>query len=417
MLNDAQVRQSVSYVVTPLVAATWRLRPGGRRPVDLEAADFARMAFIEKLQWSQIVERVIGDYATYGFSLNELTDDVRPIDRQRFPLHPGGGYGIVPTGIHEISARTLYRWNQAKGATTQLASIQQYVPGSDAEAAGYRTIPADRIIRWTYKQEGANFEGFPVLRSAFAAWKLKLAFMTIWAIKHERLGVGTPVAIAAAEVSDADLAAAEKALKEMRANARGYIVLPNGWTFEWKGATASDGTNLELALQICNIEIAMNVAAGFMLLGLTGAAGSYALGSTQQGQYHLAEVSHARFLEAGLNVGADGWGAIERIVRLNYGEDVALPTLEARNLPTTDWAQRLPQLINAVNAGLITADDALEDELREILEVNPRDPSTARLSKTLPPTPGDVQPDAEEPPEAPAEAPSEETLSEQGTEP
>lgn len=406
MLRDPHVRQSLSYVYAPLLAATWRFRPASDSPLDREAAAFAQWCFVEQLNWHEIIKRTVADYCAYGFALAELTDESLPVPEGRFPLHRGGGFGIVPTDAHQIPAWTVDRWGQSKSAPSRVASVTQYVQGSDGEEIGYRTIPADRVVRWTWDQEGANFEGSPILRSAYAPWRMKNAFQTIWAMKHERLGMPAPVAIASETATDDDIDEVENVLKEMRANSRGYAVLDNGWTFKWEGSGDSNASNLELAIQICNQDIAYNVSAGFMLLGLTGKSGSYALGATQQGQYHLAELAQARFLLSGWNLGYDDWSPVERIIRLNYGDDVGLPTLEARNLPTSPWSERIPLAINAANVGLITPDAKTEDAIREMLEFDPHDASTARprggaqTSTALMPTARDKQPDKVAPDDA-----------------
>lgn len=378
MMTEARVGQSVSYRTAPLSSATWRFRPASKSPRDREAADYASWAFLEQLPWASSVERIVGDYSTFGFSLSEMTDDYRPVPTDRFPLHPGGGRGIVPTGLHEVPCNTVKRWHQKKDSPSQLESVVQYLPGSDVETAGEVTIPADRLLRWSRKQTGANFEGIPMLRGAFAAWKMKTAFRTIAAIKHERRGVGTPVAIAGENATDADIDAVELALAGMRANEKGELVLPNGWTFTWEGGSQSDETNIEAAISACDQEFAVNASAGFMELGLTTNSGSYALGSTQQGHYHLSIVGDSRFLSEGFNLGFDGTSPVKRIIQLNYGEDVGVPVLEARNLPTSNWSERIPLLINATNVGLITPDEPLEDELRQALEFDPHDEESAR---------------------------------------
>jgi hypothetical protein len=373
MMRDGHVRQSGSYVTSPQLAATWRFRPGGKRPIDREAADFATWCVTERIKWAEILKRTILDYFAHGFALVELTDDYAPIPVGRFPLHPGGGRGVVITGAHQIPGWSVHRWIQSKASTSQIAAVEQYVQGSDGEDAGYRTIPAERLLRFTWDQEGADFAGFALLRSAYAPWKMKIAFQTILAMKHERLGLPVPVATAAEGASDPDIDAVEAILGEMRANARGALVLDYGWTFKWEGATASDGSNLEMAIATCNQDIAYAVSAAYMLLGLTGKSGSYALGSTQQGQYHLATKAQAGFFAGVWNLGSDGWSPIERLTRLNYGTDVAAPILEARNLPTSNWADRIPMVINAKVAGLIRTDARTEDTIREVLELDPYD--------------------------------------------
>ena len=346
--------------------------------MDREIADFCTWAFLERISWDQILRRIVTGYAADGFSLSEMTDDFVPIPVGRFPAHAGNGRGICPTGFHEIPANTITNWYQSKADPTQLHSVRQWLHGSDVEPSGYRDVPADRIVRLTYEQQGAYFPGLPLLRSAYGPWKLKIAFQAIDAIKHERTGVGFPIVTAAENSTDEDLDAAEKILAEMRSHQKGYLVLPFGYTFTWAGSTTSDGTNINEAIERCNKDIAINVMAGWSLLGLTGKTGSYALGETQQGAYHLSTVAHAKFVGDAFSIGFDGWSAVDRTVKLNYGNDAIAPRLEARNLPTRNWADVIPVLNASTTAGLITPDDPLEEEVREALQFGPRDETTSR---------------------------------------
>ncbi len=69
---------------------------------------------------------------------------------------------------------------------------------------------------------------------------------------------------------------------------------------------------------------------------------------------------------------------MEKIVRLNYGEGIQVPRLEARNLPTRNWSEIAQTVFNGVQVGAITADDALEETLRDSMQLDPHDPLTAR---------------------------------------
>ncbi len=403
MLRDAHVRQSLGYVFSPLLAATWRFKPASKEPIDREIADAATWAFVERMTWTQILKMLVRDYGAYGFALREITDDALPIPTARFTNHPGGGIGILPTGILDLPANTITRWHQSKKDPRQLESVEQYSPYSDVEQAGTRTISADRILRISYEQEGAQFTGFPILRSAYAPWKGKIAFLTIRAIKHDRFGVGEPIASAGERATDEERDAAEIILANMRTHAKGYGVFPNGWTIQWAGTTQSDGTNIDQAIASCDIDIAVNVACGFQMLGVKSTSGTYGLGETQQGVYHLAEVGHAKLVCDAFNIGFDGWSPVRRFVDLNYGPQYATPMLRALYLPTRDWHEVIKALVAAAQQRLITPDEPLEDEIREMAQVGPRDAKTARKPEP-PPMPFGAKPpivddDAEEPPE------------------
>lgn len=378
MMRDAHVRKSIDYVTDPLRAATWNFKPASTSPLHMEQARYCNWNFFVRLPWDWIVKRIVSDYTVDGFSCSEVTDDYADIPRDRFPLHPGRGRGVVVTGIHQIPGNTVYRWFPKSENSLELDHIQQWQPYNDVERVGFRDVPADRILRLTYDQKGSYFAGMALLRSAYGAWKMKKTFEVIDAIKHERRGVGTPHVILPEEVSEEDIEAAERTLEQMRTNAKGYAIFPFGFTLAWDTGGKSTGTDTNVAISRCDIAIAHNVSAGFMLLGLTGGSGSYGLSFTQKSQYHLSTVGHSKFVGSAFTLGCDGWSPVHRLLELNYGRVDEVPTLEARNLPTRDWAEVLPQLINSKNANLITADDPLEDELRDIFQVGPRDPSTAR---------------------------------------
>jgi hypothetical protein len=380
MWTDPHVRQSVAYISDPLCAATWIFKPASDSSLDIEIADFCTWAFFEQLDWETILQRIVISYCRDGFSLSEPMDDMLPIPVDRFPSHPGAGIGLVPTDFAEIPANTAYRFFQQQDKPSLLGQLQQYRPYSDVEGSGFNDVPSSHILRLTWQQEGANFVGVPPLRSAYGPWKLKIAFQTIEAIAHERSSVPIPMANMPDNPGDEDVKAAMDILAEMRANPKSYALWPFGYKFEWATSGRDTTQNLAIAIERCNKDIAINVSAGFMLLGLTGKTGSFALGSTQQSQYHLGVVKHAKFISNRLTLGSDGWSPVERIVRMNYGPGVPIPRAIVKNLPTKNWNDVVPMLINATNTNppLITVDDALEDEVRDVLQFGPRDPETAR---------------------------------------
>lgn len=378
MLRDAHVRMSLSYVFNPLLAATWRFKAASKEPIDREIADAATWAFVERLPWTSILRMLVRGYGADGFALREITDDVLPFPANRFPHHAGGGSGVLPTGVLDIPANTVYRWHQSQQNSRKLRAITQYVPSSDVDGYGLKEISADRLLRISYEQEGANFPGLAILRSAYGPWAAKHAFETIRAIKHNRLGIGEPIATAAEDASDDELDAVELILANLHAHEKGYAVLPPGWTVNWFGSTQSDGTNIDQAIAACCIDIALNVACGFQMLGVKSTSGTYGLGETQTGAYHLAEVGHAKLIEDAWTIGFDDFSPVRRFVDLNYGTQYPTPRLQALYLPTRSWDDVIKNLVPAVQAKIVTPDGELEDEAREILQLGQRDDEGAR---------------------------------------
>ena len=375
--SDAHVRKSIEYVSGPLRAAHWSFEPAGSTDLDREVADFCRWAFFENINWDLALQHIL-KFKVYGFSLLEMTDDVKGIPATRFPNHPGGDQGVVITGLHHRPSWTLYQWHQSSQNPENIDAITQWIIGSDGEKAGFRRVPASRLIRFTDHQDGANFAGIASLRSAYGPWKMKLAFQIIESIRHEKCGVGVPTIRLPDGAVDEDIDAAQSILAELRAHSKGYLILPSGYDFTWETISSGDGTAINESIERCNRDIAVNVGAGFMLLGLTGKTGSFALATSQQGQFEIGLEGDARFIADVFNSGADGWSPIERIVRMNYGSDVRLPRMVVHQLPTRDWSKILPVVHNLTMSGVLTADDVTEGFVRQVLRMPPRDPTTAR---------------------------------------
>ncbi len=373
MDTDPHVRAGRSYIENPIAAGVPFFRPRNPdRPEDVEAARFQEMCWFERLSWGSIVNLACLAHRD-GFAFAELTDEARPIDRSRFPLHPGGGFGIVPTGLHHRPANTVQWWH-AKSNVAELASIDQWLPGMSPTTVN---IPADRLVRWTVGQEGANFAGRATYRHVYGAWKLKLAFVRILAMKLERQGLGVPHIELPEDADKTDIEAAKLILSAMRAHEKGYLITPFGYKFQWQQADRG-GDELLSAISICNRDIAYGFHAGHMMLGLETGSGAHALAQTQVGSYEVAVDRWAEWVLASLSRGVDGWSPVERLHRLNYGDRAGCPVIGVRNLPTRDWLKLAPVIWNGVICGAITADDALEDGLREAFRVAPRDARTAR---------------------------------------
>lgn len=382
MMRDPHVRMSLSTRISPVMAARWDFKPASRKAIDIEVADFCRHVFFERIRWRKFLREAQLGYHRDGFAVFEVTSDNKPISAERFPLHPGSGRGFVYTRIQHRPAPTITRWGQSFDEPTELEAVIQTIRGSDGEDPGQRVIPADAILRFTHEQEGANFAGLSTLRSAYGAWKVKTMLLLLDAMRHERQGVGFPsIKLPEKGVTPDDTSTAETILQEMRSHEKGYLILPHGYEFKWESVDTQD-TAIQAAIERCNRDIAFNTASSFMLLGQTGGGGSYALSETQAGQLAILVDQDARYIADTVNFGSDGWSPVERIVRMNYGPDVALPEIVSRNLPTKNWTQILPVIKDLVAANIVTADDQLEQIVRDIFDLPEYDPATARVNAT-----------------------------------
>lgn len=403
MMRDPHVRVSIEANLTPLSAATWDVSPASDEPLDLEVADFVRYSMLERLDFLSFVRTAVCDALRDGVSCWEFSDDARPIPRRRFPLHPGAGQGVVYTGVHHRPRFSIDRWIQAADDPANIDGFVQILPGSDTEPGGEREARISQgalVWRLTFDQQSCHFDGFPALRSAWGAFEKKRLLEILEGIFHERQSVGTPTLTIPKDASKEDRELATQQLRDWRSHESSYMLLLEGWKFEIAVAM-SQPTGIRQSIDAAVRDIAHNLNAAFMLLGSPGTSGSFALAQTQYGQFALSAETRTHQLEYGLNVGLDGWSPVERLVRLNYGADVELPRLVARNLPTKDFTAWFGVLPNLVSAKIITPDEKLEAYVRQAGSLPPRDPASAREAPTVPITPAPAAP--AEPPAEPAQ--------------
>ena len=365
MVRDPVVNRSHASLIGPLVDAFWDVDAASESPLDLEIADFVSHNLFERVSWARFVEQVL-TFIRYGVSLFEQTDELQPISTTRFPLHPGRGRGLVLTGLHHRPAPTIYEWVPNARNAAQLALLRQWSTGSDTETGGVVEIPASRLLRFTWEQEGANFRGFAPARAQYGAWKAKLVFLVLEMIKHEKAHVPTPVITLpdAQTAGEDEIAEAEAILVAYRSHEKGYVVLPGGYKLDLK--TIDGTTDIHETITRLDQYILFPFAANYEVLGQNG-TGSHALAGTQKSTQEIVLARFATFISDTLNIGADGWSLVERLVRANYGRDVALPRIVARSLPTRDWSKVLPHLRTLGEIGMLTPGYTTERFIRDVI--------------------------------------------------
>lgn len=368
MLRDTHVRKGVDAIRDPLLGATWDFEP---RPSDRDnalaeqVADFCRFCFFECNPWQSVLRNSLS-YLFDGWTVLEPTDDVVPISRDRFPASVMGDVGVVFTGLHHRPGWTFdadgFEANDEN--PLQLAALYQE----------NRQRKLDRFIRLTWEQNADDYTGMPLTRSIYWAYKAKKVLQLVEIMRHEREHMGVPT-IKLPEGATPDMEAeARKIAADIRANSRGYLVLPDGFDFEWSNTTTS--TDINATIERLNRDIAHLFGNGFTLLGSRGTSGSNALSETQMKAYMLSIDQHANFVSECFSRGQDGWSAVEHIVRLNFGDQAPVPQLVARNLPTRNYLESFTVLHNLLMSGGARADVPLRKTIREVMYLPPEDPNT-----------------------------------------
>lgn len=390
MMRDPYCRASVRMLVGNLLHGRYDFEaPKTVRSSQRELADelvrFSRWQWLERVAWKGLLAQLLRA-APDGFSIVEIEDANVPIDREAFPNHPGGGFAYVYTRFHHRPASTITRWRQSKACPTHLESVTQQLLGSDTEDARDVEIPASRFIRLTFDQEGANFPGLAVLRSASMDFKNKVILTLVQMMLFDRAGAGVPSMELPEGSSPDEYRKARQILEAIRAHEKNWMTLLPGMKFDWNIPNASGiAEAIDAAIRRCNEGIFANVDAQFLSLGASGkGGGSHALAEVQKSTHQLGVETRADELLAPLNFGSDGWSPIKRSIAMNYGEEIAetlTPRAIVRNLPSRDISGRMKLAVEGTKVGMIRMSDSLEEWALDGLDAPPVDETSVRVPR------------------------------------
>lgn len=390
MAIDGIVRRCHGSIDIPIRRALIDVEAASEDPLHEEQADFVRWALLERgAFWDDFARRALLKLRD-GVRFFEVTDDAVDLPPGRFPNHPGKTSGVAFTGFHDRPPYSIKRTFARKDCDAELESLEQWIFTGDGKL-GVIPISADRILRITHEQEGGNFWGNPLWRSAMAGWKVKRTLLVLLAIKHERGAVPVPILELPQSPLASEVDEAEEMLALLNSRERGFMTLPNGYKLEW--SEFGKGTNIEEALAFCDRQIAFPFGAGFLLQGASGeAAGNFAVSYTLEGQHELIVETEANALCNALTHGCDGWSPVRRLIDLNYGAQHPSPTVVVRNLPTTDWSAAVPAIERLISVDAMRPDKRMRNFLRKVLRL-PREDTDAEKATVAspvgrPPVPG-----------------------------
>lgn len=391
--TDAQVRQSMQTLVDPITNAIWDASPAETKtPAEEEHARFVSYnLFRWRLSFDRFLRQATTGCVKHGVSLFEPTTDIVDVPASLFPNHPspvvnGVKKVLFITGLERRLPRTIWKWHADKQHPSRLEALEQWIQPDDTnKVSGTRMLPTIRangspgLLRFTFDEDGNNFEGLAKLRSIWFPWKVKRLLRMLEGIRHERQNLGLPTITLPANATNDDKAYVKKILEQLRGHERVYLVLPNGFQFEFNTSGQGNGTNIQAAIESCDRDIWMNVGAPFMTFSGGSGHGSFALAETMNEVRILGLRVIAKILQEPFNVGVDAPPLIPWLVQANYGMNVLqFPSLGPTNMPTQDWAKVIPETTKAVTARIIQVDDPLESFYRRVMGLPNADPSTRR---------------------------------------
>lgn len=253
---------------------------------------------------------------------------------------------------------TFYRWHTEPDGET-LAALEQY---------GYRgshflnvLLPADKICRFTYQQEGANFWGISLQRAMYPHWYVKSKLYRIDAIANERNALGIPAFRLSPGFSAEDRAAAYSFVTQLAAHEASGIVEPPGEPHTGLRITGYEGNLRDVmpSIQHHNEMISRAALNTFMDLGQS-AHGSRALGGTAADFFMLGLQSVADQIAADITQ-----STVRRLVALNFGGNAPRPRLIAANVQARSIGEITADLAALAQQGLVVSEKNIRRAIRE----------------------------------------------------
>lgn len=275
---------------------------------------------------------------------------------------PGPWAGLLVPSLWSRPAHTVDQW-LTEGETERFGGVWQV---DRLGQPGALPLPSSRLVRYTHRQHGGNWEGLADARAAYPGWYFKSMAMRHWGIRIERWSTGIPTA---EYPTGADAGRINNVLRDIRGNEKAYAGFPKGSDFK---IVFPDGEaeQAEFVRQ-CDWSIATAFLA--TLLPASRDAAAYTIGASLADLLGLGMDADAAQIERGINEDHDGWpGVLRLLTEWNFPPGTAVPRLTHARI--RDVGPIIAQAIGqAVSMGAIVGDDSIDRHLREILGAPPRE--------------------------------------------
>ena len=376
--NDPIIGAMLFAIERVILQVDWRIDPyddpSGNTPNDDDrlAAQFVEECMNDMSHsWHELMIAILS-FLPYGWSFFEIVYKQRKGPDQKDPSKRSK-FKDNKVGWRKIAMRTqdsLWQWQFDEGGGIK-AMIQR-----DPTTGRLNVIPIEKALLFRTTSARGNPEGRSVLRNAFKSWYYKRRIEEFEAVGVERDLAGLPVAYVPPEWMStnatpgekAALGAMERIVRGVKRNETEGIILPAIYDEQGKQLVDfkllnSGGTrqfNTDQIITRYNQHTAMTVLADFIMLGHES-VGSFALGASKVDLFVASVESWVRLIAEVFNS-----HAIPRLMNLNGFPTDRLPTLTYGQIAAIDLQELGAFLLNMSNAQLLTADNNLEEYLREL---------------------------------------------------
>ncbi|MBG23670.1 MAG: hypothetical protein CMF22_10130 [Idiomarinaceae bacterium] len=375
MESDSLIAGALFAIRQFIRSSRWKVEEysGPNKPAS--AAEDAR--FVEEClgdldkPFSEVLTDILS-FLTYGFSVHEIVYKKRQglvKDKRYRSKYQDGMYGWRKFPIR--SQDTIEDWDITPRG--DLERIRQHDPYNGIDV----WIPEDRFLLFRTNAYKDNPRGLSVLRSAYRSYYLRKNIEIQEAIGVERDLSGIPVLRVPDEILRDDADESEKALRSylermgsmVKRNEQAFVMLPsNVWgeagtgdkVYDIELLSSSGARQVQTGpvIERYDRRILQSICADVLLVG-GQSVGSYSLASTKADIFKIA-------IESYLDTIADQFNekAIPLLFELNGKDPTKTPKMVHSGIEKAHLPDLADFLKKASEAGFITPDDGIENDLR-----------------------------------------------------
>lgn len=359
--SEAQVAMLLSAITNPIKSANWEFQEAKEVNDREKHKLLCDIIFKESLDWEAILHEIL-TFLPFGFSLFETVHSV-------VFNHPKLGTFNGLQAFAFRAQKTIQAWKLEK-QTGKLLSVEQ-MNYSDVGDSG--VIPGEFLNVFSLSKEGDNYEGISLLRPMYGPWFRKNLYLKLAGIGIEKYAVGTPIGtVPAGSEKSEDFTNFKNMLSAYTSSETAYMIKPAGWEIELQKGTF-DAAQIKEMIVLENTEMVNSVVANFLVLGMNGNSGAYALGSDLS-DFFLSGIQSF----ANLVCGVFNRKIIPELIKLNFGSQLDYPKLKCTGI-NDKAGKELSEILTAlVGAKVIKPDMKLEEFLRREYQLPQMDVATTR---------------------------------------
>jgi phage gp29-like protein len=341
--GDATVRASWLAVILPVLSADWYIKPASDSTKDKEIAEFVKKQFFEgQKSWTTVLREVLL-YLAYGSYVGEKV----------YEFTKDGKVGFKKLFAPRLP-KTIVKWEMSDGRP----GITQTLP-----TGGAPEIPAWKLLTFVNEQEGDNYEGISIFRTAWKHWWYKEGYYRIDSLAQERQGVGIPTFTKPAGATPDQIQKMKEIMRNLRANEEAYIEKPAGWEVDILQTNGKGIKDAEPMIAHHDRQISKNVLAQFIELGASNGSGSRATSENHSELFMLAEYAVGKYIQEVFQR-----DAVKELVDLNFTVE-EYPKLAFGNIGMVDF-QAISAAINSLSGSkLITPNYETELHMRKSMHL------------------------------------------------